>query len=901
MNEESPQQDILETAIAEFSERVRQGQTASVDEYVTRYPDLAEELRELLPTIVDLEHLKSRQERATGGLTSLGPLTIQQLGDFKLIREIGRGGMGIVFEARQESLARQVAIKVLPRQPWQDAKQLEQFKQEAQVAAGLHHTNIVQIYGVGEDEGYHYYAMQLIEGKGLDRLIQWLSHISTDTAGQASDQLGSLCKPLFGSPRDVTACTPSYWQGVARIGLQVAEALAYAHDQGVIHRDIKPANLLVDRQGVIWITDFGLAHAAREAGVTQPGSTAGTLRYLAPEQFQGHVDARSDIYSLGITLYELLTLTPAYEASDQTSLIRSITQSEPPKPRKVRPGIPRDLETIILKAMARDPQRRYVWAQDLADDLRNYLQDLPIKARRLGFGERLWLWTKRNPTVAALTMTVIFCLMAAGVIGWLGFYHTQQALRRESQQLQQTRAEHERAEGNLSLALQAFEGVFSHMTPGAMGVSSVQSDEVPAFEPMISARDVAVLQDLLGFYQQFAERNRDAAGLQTDIARASYRIGQIHNRLGQFQKAQTACRLAQRLLEGRNLADRDVIWQVENGLEYGWATQMLGQQREARDIYGGLRVKLEEMADRMTGSEERNLLLAQIHLRLGSLSAGQGRRDRNRRTNDPVFHSQTALQLAKALLSRFDGHPTYRYIQALAYRNLALCAYRDADRRAAENHVTDAIRHLSALHDQFPRQTLYKYELALTCSLEEGPAAHLPGGRKVISRTWRERYEQALALSDTLVARHPSVPAYSALLSRVHLRLADVHLGENDHSVAKNHLQEAHNGLSGLINQDLSASSYVCDYLKATVSLGRLLHRDGEAQESRALLEKDLPEIERMLQRGSRRKREWVLLARQYWALVEVYETLSDLPAAKAAREKAARIDKDQSLFEPGR
>ena len=302
----------IDSVIEAFSECLRQGELPSVDDYVARYPDLAEELKELLPTILDLEQLKSHQERATGGLASLGPLKIEQLGDFQLIREIGRGGMGIVFEARQESLARKVAIKVLPRQPWQDAKQLEQFKHEAQIAAGLHHTHIVQIYGVGEDEGYHYYAMQLIEGKGLDRLIQWLANISTDTSNQDYDQMGSLCKTILGSPQDIKKCTTSYWHGVAQIGLQVAEALDYAHDQGVIHRDIKPANLLVDRQGVLWITDFGLAHAARQAGVTQPGSMAGTLRYLAPEQFQGQVDARSDIYSLGMTLYELLTLTPAY-------------------------------------------------------------------------------------------------------------------------------------------------------------------------------------------------------------------------------------------------------------------------------------------------------------------------------------------------------------------------------------------------------------------------------------------------------------------------------------------------------------------------------------------------------------------------------------------------------------
>jgi len=897
MNEEPPRQDILESVIEAFSQRLRQGEAPSVDEYVTRYPDLAEELKELLPTIVDLEDLKSRQERVTGGLATLGPLKIEQLGDFHLIREIGRGGMGIVFEAQQESLARQVAIKVLPRQPWQDAKQLEQFKQEAQVAAGLHHTNIVQIYGVGEDEGYHYYAMQLIEGKGLDRLIQWLADMSTGTPTQASDQLGSLCKPLFGSPSDVKSGSSHYWQGVARIGLQGAEALAYAHDQGVIHRDIKPANLLVDRQGVLWITDFGLAHAAQAAGVTQPGSMAGTLRYLAPEQFQGQVDTRSDIYALGVTLYELLTLTPAYEAPDHTSLIRSITQNEPSRPRKINSCIPKDLETIVLKAMARDPQRRYDSAQGLADDLRNTLQGLPIKACRLGLGERLWLWVKRNPAVATLSMAVILCLIAAGVIGWMGYYNTHQALKRESQQLQKTRMEYERAEANLNLALQAFEGVFSHMTPSAISVSSMQGEENPIYEPMVSVRDVTILQDLLRFYQQFAVQNQDASGLQIEIARASYRIGQIHNQLGEFLKAQEACRLAQHLTKGQDVADQSVIWLFKNGLELGWATQMLGQYREARDIYGELNRRLEEIPDHLAESQEANVLLAQIHLRLGSIPMGQRQQGRNRPGNDPVSHTQMALQLSNTLLSRFPKHAVYQYIQALAYRNLALLAYREGDRETAEKYVSDTIEHLSELHDQFPQQTSYMYELGMIYSMEEAQLPYPPGTRKIISNTWKDRYQDALTLSNNLATKYPTVPAYLALLSRVHLRLSDMYLGENNHSMSKDHLQKAHNGLSQLLNQDLAASSYLCDYLKVTFSLGRQLHRDGFAHEARLLLEENLPEIDQMLQASPRRKREWILLARHYSTLAEVYEALNDRPAAKDARRRVRRIEREPSLF----
>lgn len=891
------EQDLLETVIEEFSARLRQGDSPSLDEYVTRYPDLAKEIKELLPTIADLEHVKSRQERVTGGLAALGPLKIEQLGDFNLVREIGRGGMGIVFEAQQASLARQVAIKVLPRQPWQDAKHLEQFKQEARIAAGLHHTNIVQIYGVGEDEGYHYYAMQLVEGKGLDRLIQWLASLSTNTTDQGADQIGGLCRPVFGSPRDVRTYTQTYWQGVARVGLQVAEALAYAHEQGIIHRDIKPANLLVDRQGVIWITDFGLARAGQAAGVTQPGSLAGTLRYLAPEQFQGKVDARTDVYSLGVTLYELLTLTPAYEASDHTSLIHAVTQSEPIRPRKVNSRIPKDLETIVMKATASDPQHRYDTAQDLAHDLRHYVQGLPIMARRLAAGERLWLWAKRNPAVAALTVTVMVCLMAAGVIGWAGYYRTQQALERESQQLSMTRAEYQRAEANLNLALAAFEGVFSHMAPRAMDISSIQEEETPAFESMVSARDVAILQNLLGFYQQFAAQNQGAAHLQMDIARASYRIGQIYNRLGQFQQAHGACQLARRLTGGQAVADQHRIWLIENGLELGLATQMLGQQREARDIYGRLLEQLRRIPDDATDNKQTTLLLTHIHLRLGSLPRGQDRGRRRRGTDDPVSHTQTALDLSERLLSHSPEHPEYQHVQALAHRNLAILAFRNEDQGAGETHVKAAIEMLSALRDRFPGQARTLYELGILYAMEEGQALHGPVRKRVVSSEWKDRFQEGLALATDLVAQNPTVPAYLALLSRVHLRLADVHVSENSPSVAKEHLEKAHTGLSRLIHQDLAASSYVCDYLKATQSLGRLLLRNGAAQEGRVLLQRNLPDIERMMQRGPRRKQEWVLLGRQYSTLALLCEALNEMPAAKHARQRARHIEREQSSF----
>ena len=173
-----------------------------------------------------------------------------------------------------------------------------------------------------------------------------------------------------------------YWRSVARIGIQVADALQYAHQQGTLHRDIKPANLLLDNRGTVWITDFGLAKLADLDDLTHSGDMVGTLRYMAPEQFEGKADARSDVYNLGLTLYELLTLRPAFDQKDRRRLIRQMTQEEPPRPRKLNPAIPRDLETIVVKAMAADPGHRYQTAGQLAADLRCFLEDRPIRARR---------------------------------------------------------------------------------------------------------------------------------------------------------------------------------------------------------------------------------------------------------------------------------------------------------------------------------------------------------------------------------------------------------------------------------------------------------------------------------------------------------------------------------------
>jgi serine/threonine protein kinase/WD40 repeat protein len=463
MSQTDSDRNPVDELAEEFVERYRRGERPSLTEYTSRYPQLAEQIRGLFPALLLMEDARPASHEVTG--RNLSPkstrvLNLERIGDFRILREVGRGGMGIVFEAEQESLGRHVALKVLPAQTLLDPNKVQRFQREARAAAKLHHTNIVPVYGVGEDNGLHYYVMQFIQGQGLDQVLEELGRLrntrgltqaipccstgASSAAAVAQAMLTGIYQvsksPASGDevltksaphtcvsssdssislPGQATHSTLSdtgraYWQSVARVGIQVAEALSYAHGQGTLHRDIKPSNLLLDSQGIVWVTDFGLAKATAETeNLTHTGDIVGTLRYMAPERFQGHSDARSDICALGLTLYELSTLRPAYRGSDRNKLIQQVLHEEPSRPRKINPAIPHDLETIVLKAIDRDPAHRYATAADMAADLKRFVEDRPICARRSSYAERWWRWCRRNPAVASLLAMLFVVFITA--------------------------------------------------------------------------------------------------------------------------------------------------------------------------------------------------------------------------------------------------------------------------------------------------------------------------------------------------------------------------------------------------------------------------------------------------------------------------------------------------------
>jgi tetratricopeptide (TPR) repeat protein len=363
------------------------------------------------------------------------PVANRRLGDFEIVREVGRGGMGVVYEARQVSLNRKVALKVLAAGLGLTSTAVARFHREAEAAAKLHHTNIVPVYATGEQDGTHFYAMELIEGTSLDHILRQAKQVSG--AHQPSDVTTSSPPELVETGPYVKSSIPtgpalelgssalgsggSYFDAVARMVADVADALEHAHRNGVIHRDVKPSNLLLAPNGRLSVNDFGLARMLEQPGMTMTGEFVGTPAYMSPEQIAAGrtpLDHRSDIYSLGATLYELLTLQRPFPGERRDQVLAQILHKEPKPPRKVNKKVPVDLETICLKAMEKDPDRRYQTAGKLAEDLRHFVNRFAIKARRAGLVVRLKKWIRRNPGLAA---GLACALLATGVATFFAY------------------------------------------------------------------------------------------------------------------------------------------------------------------------------------------------------------------------------------------------------------------------------------------------------------------------------------------------------------------------------------------------------------------------------------------------------------------------------------------------
>ena len=399
---------ILAELVERFIDRLHAGERVDSHAFAAEHPVHAEALLELLPAAATMARLRRSSLRSEPPSAPFR-LDSDAIGGYRIVREVGRGGMGVVYEAAQVATGRKVALKVLPISSATDPKQIERFRIEGQAAAALDHPHIVPVYEIGCEQGVHFYAMQFVEGCSLAALVH---------EARSGDSTTIL------TPREA-----------ARLALQAAEALAHAHDLGIVHRDVKPANLLVDPMGHLWVADFGLARFLDGGDLTQTGDVIGTLRYLSPEQARGRrkLDSRTDVYSLGATLYELATLRPAFDGYDRQELLRQIASDEPIPPRRLDPTIPADLETILASAMAKELDDRYGSATELADDLRRFLDGRPILARRPDAPTRAARWARRHKAAVAIATTVLALFLLGTAVGvallWREQIRTRENLR----------------------------------------------------------------------------------------------------------------------------------------------------------------------------------------------------------------------------------------------------------------------------------------------------------------------------------------------------------------------------------------------------------------------------------------------------------------------------------------
>jgi serine/threonine-protein kinase len=845
----------------EYTDRVNRGERVEVEEYAQRHPTIADVLRQILPSLGLMGRLSSasRESGACGPLTAAVP---EFLGDYRIVREIGRGGMGVVYEAEQKSLGRRVALKVLPYHRLMDRLYLKRFEREAQAAARLHHTNIVPVLGVGEHQGIHFYAMQFIAGHGLDRVVAELrrlrrppdragggakdsgaSHPPTDSASRIAHSLctGQFVGPVPGPPGGATNVDSSqegreggneiaslsdqsfsqYARSVARIGIQVAEALGYAHAQGVLHRDVKPSNLLLDGAGTVWVTDFGLAKADNTEDLTRTGDVIGTLRYAAPERLAGHCDARSDIFGLGLTLYELLTLRPAYDERTPGLLVQQVTAAEPPPPRTIDRRIPRDLGTIIEKAIARDPERRYATAAQLAADLQRFLEDRPITARRTSRVEQAWRWCRRNPGFAALSAAALAILLA-GLAAVLWQWRLAETHRRY-------------AEANFKKARDAVDECFTTVTQN------------PAFqEPGMEGARQVLFQAALKYYQDFLNQRADDPGIRADLARAYYRLGYITERVGSKADALAAYEQGRALFQ--RLLDSDPANPQRQG-ELAQCHQSLGELQRAMGQWDKAE---EELSKALAGREElagaypaepdyQNELAGTLQI-LGTFY-----RTTSRPTQAEACHGR-GQTLREVIVREFPNRADYRNALARDYSELSRL-YASSSRPAeAEAALARALATLEELVRDHPDSAEYRDSLATAYNFLGSLLMNSGSGGPTFHRI-QDAYEKALAIREQLARDHPRVQEYQSELARVYNNLALYHYVANHNDPAADNYTKALALREQLARKHPDVVAYHKAVAKTHHDLGLLFRRAGRWPEAERSFHQALAVQEQLLER----------------------------------------------------
>jgi serine/threonine protein kinase/Tfp pilus assembly protein PilF len=864
-------------AVQAYRAALQAGQRPDRQEILRRFPDVAPALADCLEGLELLE-----QAAPVAGESGLGPLPppppkrgtrpAPLLGDFRLVREVGRGGMGVVYEAEQVSLGRRVALKVLPFAAALDSRQLQRFKHEAQAAACLHHGHIVPVYGVGCERGVHYYAMQFIEGQSLADLIDALrrgaglgkAEIALPPAGARQSPAGeTTTRARTGQATPPPALGPAYFRTAVSQCIQAAEALEYAHQLGVVHRDVKPANLLVDGRGHLWVTDFGLAHVRSDVPLTLSGELVGTLRYMSPEQAKarpGVVDQRADVYALGATLYELLTLEPAFRGQDAHELLHQIAAEEPRPPRRWNKAVPAELETIVLKALAKDPAERYPTAQELADDLRRFLEDKPIRARRPGPWQRLAKWSRRHRPLVAAGLIVLLTALAASVVSSVLVWDAYEEASDKGQRLQRT----------LKTALHVLDRIYLDLA----------EERLPRDDAAGREADQALLREAQEVYAQFARENREMPEVQREVGRARRRVADIDLHLARRDRAEDGYRsardIARRLLAAAP-GDREVQYNLamayfglarvaasrfdlqpaqdncdrslailaglcaadptraDYRTAMAYCHEIVGQMawrggnlaRAAEHLRRAVAVRKELL---VAGGEARHLLSNRQHLGNALTYLGIMMWERGEDPGEVESQFRAAREVLEKLLQDDPNNSTTNRHLGYACSQLAeLLKVRrklaDAERffrRAADCFAKAVALHRNVL---FHQGELAEIEVGLGEVLKEQ-------GRR---RAARRHFDKAVEIMDRCRAGYVDASYYRVSLARVHLNRAEIWEAEGQLARAERAYRRALGCFEPFGPKIANTGQYAEGLAGSCFALGHLLIRTGRSTQARQL------------------------------------------------------------------
>ncbi len=867
----SDEQERLASALEGHLLKLERGQLPDEEALIAAHPALAGPLRACLAGLHSLHQAAAASNGTSEHLAPLEPAE-KCLGDYRILGEISRGGMGVVYEARQISLGRKVALKVLPFAALLDQRQIARFNHEAQAAAQLNHPNIVPIYAVGSERGVHYYSMKYIEGQAVDQAIRELRDLAETFAPPGSSIVSSFPAAIrqadTGSAISAALAINSrdFFRTVADLGIQAAEALHHAHQYGIIHRDVKPSNLLLDIRGKLWVTDFGLARLPEEAGLTKTGDMLGTLQYMSPEQAGGKsslIDPRTNVYALGITLYEMLTLRPAFEGGDRQELIGRIVEHEPARPRRINASIPLDLENIILKAISKNREERYATAQELADDLRRFREGMPTFARRPTLAGRIAKWGRRHRKAVRASAAVAVTMVAGLIVAIC------MIVRARSH-----RGGAKKSEDNVAKAEKYFRQ--ARQVVDRFGIRHAeQLAAVPGAEPMRQG----LLGETLSYYQDFIKQADEDPSLRADLATTYFKMGAIREELGGARQALAAYRRAEAIFkqlaveqpaDGRHLAEVAVC---QNNI--GWLLSQMGNTAEARAAYLDAIATQGRLAAEHVGEPQFSNDLALTYGNLGLLE---------QQTGDMTKAAEAfgqSLHIEEDLVRRYPGETSYQSGLAVGYNNLAY-ALSQTKGEEAERCYQAAIDIQKRLASEHPKDLGYARDLALSYNNLGALEAHL--GRRDRSKT---AYREAIATQEQLVREAPAVVQFRRDLAVSHNNLGRAYSESGDASHAGDYFRQARGILEKLVKDYPDELNYHSSLAGVLNNCGMMLEQLGRSDEAvaayRQAIDQQLFAYRHAADVTSYRE----LLSKHYWNLGRVLRAAGrPQEAAQAALER---------------